>query len=124
MTNEDQRSVSSETGPFDEFDIVAREEANSSGFELSSEAGGDQDSEHQKPQPLNEAAWSDKTLKCRPHPPAPIRFHVACLHLQEYFEQAGDTESRARLAQTMREIWDLGEFLFAETLERTPEPGF
>jgi len=28
----------------------------SSGFELNSEAGDDQDSEHQKPQPLNEAA--------------------------------------------------------------------
>jgi len=70
---------------------------------------------------MDETAWSDNTLKCRPHPPAPIRFHVACLHLQEYFEQAGDTEGQARLAQTMQEIWDLGEFLFAETLERTPD---
>jgi hypothetical protein len=70
---------------------------------------------------MDETAWNDNTLKCRPHPPAPIRFHVACLHLQEYFEQSGDTEGQARLAQTMQEIWDLGEFLFAETLERTPD---
>jgi hypothetical protein len=36
--------------------FVAREEANSSRFELCSEADGDQDHEHQKLQPLNEAA--------------------------------------------------------------------
>ena len=35
---------------------VAREEANSGRFKLSGEVGDDQDFEHQKPQPLNEAA--------------------------------------------------------------------
>ena len=39
-----------------EGSVVAREEANLSWFELSGEVGDDQDSEHQKPQPLNEAA--------------------------------------------------------------------
>ena len=38
------------------LESVAREEANSSRFELNGKAGDDQDSEHQKPQPLNEAA--------------------------------------------------------------------
>ncbi|MFZ0423542.1 MAG: hypothetical protein WAL80_11755 [Xanthobacteraceae bacterium] len=70
---------------------------------------------------MDETAWSDNTLKRRPHPPAPIRFHVACLHLQEFFEQAGDTEGQARLAQTLQKIWNFGEFLFAETLERAPD---
>jgi hypothetical protein len=36
--------------------VVAREEANSGRFELNGEVGGDQDSKHQEPQPLNEAA--------------------------------------------------------------------
>ena len=70
---------------------------------------------------MDETAWSDNTLKRRPHPPAPIRFHVACLHLQEYFEQARDTEGQARLTHAMQEIWELAEFIFAETLEQTPD---
>lgn len=70
---------------------------------------------------MDETAWSDNTLKRRSHPPAPIRFHVACLHLQEYFEQAGDAEGQARLTQTMREIWELAEFIFAEALDQTPD---
>lgn len=70
---------------------------------------------------MDETAWSGIVLKRRPHPPAPIRFHVACLHLQEYYEQAGDTEGQARLTRAMQEIWELGEFIFAETLEQTPD---
>jgi hypothetical protein len=69
----------------------------------------------------DETAWDHNTLNRRPHPPAPIRFHVACLHLQEYFEQARDHEGQARLTRAMHDIWELSEFIFAEALRQTPD---
>jgi hypothetical protein len=70
---------------------------------------------------FHETTWSGDTLTRRPHPPAPIRFHVACLHLQEYFQQLGETKTQRHLTNAMQEIWELGEFIFAKTLDRTPD---
>jgi hypothetical protein len=68
-----------------------------------------------------ETTWDVGALTNRAHPPAPLRFHVACLHLLEYFTNAGDVDGRARLKKAAQEIWELGEFIFSETLEQTPD---
>ena len=69
-----------------------------------------------------ETTWNIGALTSRAHPPAPLRFHVACLHLLEYFTNAGDIEGQARLKKAAREIWELGEYIFSEALEQLPDP--
>jgi hypothetical protein len=68
-----------------------------------------------------ETTWDSGALTSHAHPPAPLRFHVACLHLLEYFTNAGDIEAQARLKKAAQEIWELGEFIFSETLEQAPD---
>ncbi len=65
----------------------------------------------------HETTWTGDTLTERAHPPAPIRFHVVCLHLQEYFQQRNDAEGQRLLTAAMQEIWELSEFFFARTFE-------
>jgi hypothetical protein len=67
-----------------------------------------------------ETTWNSGALTSRAHPPAPLRFHVACLHLHEYFENAGDSERRDHLTDAMQEIWEVGEFLFEKALDLKP----
>ncbi len=69
---------------------------------------------------MDETVWNSHTLPMRHHPPAPIRFHAVCIHLLEHFTNAGDAEGHARVLRTMQEIWELGEFIFAKTLNRKP----
>ncbi|MGO8868625.1 MAG: hypothetical protein ACLQME_19225 [Alphaproteobacteria bacterium] len=71
---------------------------------------------------FDEIAWSTENLTCRQHPPAPFRFHAACVHLHEHFERTGDTGARECLRRVLRVIWELGEFIFAKTLDREPNP--
>jgi len=70
---------------------------------------------------MDETTWINGTLASRAHPPAPIRFQVACLYAHEYLEQIGDADGQARLTRAMQEIWELGEFIFAATLDKTPD---
>jgi hypothetical protein len=69
---------------------------------------------------MDETTWNNDTLAGHPHPPAPIRFHAACIHLDEHFKRTGNVEAQAQLWQT--EIWELGEIIFAKTLDRKPNP--
>jgi hypothetical protein len=68
-----------------------------------------------------ETMWNSGALKNLAHSPAPLRFHVTCLHLHEYFTNAGDAEALARFTKSAEEIWELGEFIFSEALEQTPD---
>ncbi|MGO9483557.1 MAG: hypothetical protein ACLPX9_03085 [Rhodomicrobium sp.] len=68
-----------------------------------------------------ETKWTSDTLTTHPHPPAPIRFHVVCLHLQEYFQQRNDIEGQRLLTAAMQEIWEKGEFIFARTFDSVPD---
>jgi hypothetical protein len=70
---------------------------------------------------MDEVSWSNDTLGTRQHPPAPMRFHTACIHLVEHFEQSGDSVAKARLFSAMQEIWELGEVIFAATLGKQPD---
>lgn len=70
---------------------------------------------------FDETTWTSDTLTKRPHPPAPIRFHVVCLHLQEYFQQRNDAEGQRLLTAAMQEIWEKGEFIFARTFDSEPD---
>ncbi|MGO9397185.1 MAG: hypothetical protein ACLP19_04970 [Xanthobacteraceae bacterium] len=70
---------------------------------------------------MDETAWLNGTLTTREHPPAPIRFHVACLHLHEYFEQRGDVDGQTRLAGALDGLWELGEHIFATSLGKIPD---
>jgi len=71
----------------------------------------------------DETAWSNETLTSCCHPPAPIRFHAACLHLVEHFKFTGDTDAQGQLIRAMPNVWELGEDIFAHTLNRKPDPG-
>jgi len=70
----------------------------------------------------DETAWSNERLASRCHPPAPIRFQAASIHLIEYFKSRGDVEAEKQLSRAMQEIWPLGEILFARTVNRNPDP--
>jgi hypothetical protein len=70
---------------------------------------------------MDESTWTSSSLAGRPHPPAPIRFHVACLHLHEYLSQTGNARGQEQLARALDGLWELGEFIFSKTLERTPD---
>ena len=70
---------------------------------------------------MDETDWNNHTLG-RGHPPAPMRFHAACIHLVEHLKQVGDAEGEARMLQAMHQIWELGEAIFAATLGRKPNP--
>ena len=67
-----------------------------------------------------ETTWNSDALASRAHPPAPLRFYVACLNLHEYFKNAGDAQSQGRLESAMQKIWELGEFLFEKALDLKP----
>jgi hypothetical protein len=69
---------------------------------------------------MDETGWNSHTLPMWHHPPAPIRFHTVCIHLLEHFTNAGDAEDYTRVLRAMQEIWELGEFIFAKTLNRKP----
>jgi hypothetical protein len=70
---------------------------------------------------MDETDWTSHTLPMRHHPPAPIRFHTVCIHLLEHFTNTGEVENHSRLLRLMEEIWELGEFIFAKTLNRKPK---
>jgi hypothetical protein len=70
----------------------------------------------------DESAWSNETLTSRRHPPAPIRFHAACIHLVEHFKFTGEADCEGQLLRAMHEIWEFGEVIFAQTLKRKPDP--
>jgi hypothetical protein len=71
---------------------------------------------------MDETDWNNHTFG-RGHPPAPMRFHAACIHLVEHFKQAGEADGEGRVVQAMQEIWELGETIFAAALGRKPNPG-
>jgi hypothetical protein len=66
--------------------------------------------------------WTEEALKSRPHPPGPMRFHVACIHLIDHFQQNEDAESQTKILQAMEIIWELGEQIFASTFGKEPDP--
>jgi hypothetical protein len=70
---------------------------------------------------MDEIDWNNHTLG-RGHPPAPMRFHTACIRLVEHVKQQGDADGESRMLQAMQEIWELGEIIFAATLGRHPNP--
>ncbi len=72
---------------------------------------------------MDETGWNNRTLMHRDHPPAPMRFHATCIHLIEHFKQNGNAAAEAQILRTMRDIWELGELIFATTLGRTPKHG-
>jgi hypothetical protein len=55
------------------------------------------------------------------HPPAPMRFNVASIHLGEHFKRIGDTEAYDQLVQA--DIWERGEKIFSTLLGRPPNTG-
>lgn len=70
---------------------------------------------------FDETAWSTERLVGRRHPPAPIRFHAACLHLLDHLQNNGDADGEARLLRQTRGIWERGEDIFARALGRAPD---
>jgi hypothetical protein len=70
---------------------------------------------------MDETAWDTSTLTSRRHPPAPIRFHVACIHLQDYFKTSSNAVAEDQLSRAMERIWTLGEEIFAQALSRAPD---
>ncbi|MFZ0423713.1 MAG: hypothetical protein WAL80_12630 [Xanthobacteraceae bacterium] len=70
---------------------------------------------------MDETIWNNHTLG-RGHPPGPMRFHAACIHIVEHFKQNGDIDGEAQVVRAMQPIWELGETIFAATLGRKPNP--
>jgi hypothetical protein len=70
---------------------------------------------------FDERVWDNATLANLSHPPAPIRFHAACIHLAEHFKTSGNTEAEGQLLRAIQEVWPVGEIMFAEALGRTPD---
>jgi hypothetical protein len=70
---------------------------------------------------FDETAWDNGSLANRSHPPAPIRFHTACIHLGEYFKMADNAEAEDQLSRAMQEVWHVGEIMFAAALGRIPD---
>jgi len=69
---------------------------------------------------MDETFWSVDKLANRKHPPAPVRFHAACLQVGSYFQSAEDNETRDRFRKAMAQVWASGETIFSETLGRVP----
>lgn len=72
---------------------------------------------------MDEIAWNTDYLLMRSHPPAPIRFYVACIHLDEHFRRVGNADTLAQWLEAMSQIWELGEESFANTLGQKPNAG-
>lgn len=70
---------------------------------------------------MDETKWSDETLASRPHPPAPFRFQVVCLHLANRLNEAGDSDGANRLRSVATETWERGKAIFARALGRNPD---
>jgi hypothetical protein len=71
---------------------------------------------------MDDTDWSNHTFANRSHPPGPMRFHGACIHLIDYFKQNGDSDGETRVLRTMQNIWELGEQIFAKTFGVEPNP--
>jgi hypothetical protein len=67
---------------------------------------------------FDETAWDNATRANRSHPPAPIRFHAACVHLAEYFKTTDDQDAEGQLARAIEQVWPMGEMMFAKSLNR------
>jgi hypothetical protein len=72
----------------------------------------------------DEGHWRDDGLADRAHPPAAFRFHTACIHLDEHFRRAGNSEALARFTAATQKVWERGEWLFAKALDRVPDADF
>jgi hypothetical protein len=70
---------------------------------------------------MDETTWSNKELVSRGHPPAPLRFHAVCIHLEEHYQRIGDSATLGRLHKAVPEAWELGEIIFGKTLGREPD---
>jgi hypothetical protein len=69
---------------------------------------------------FDEPKWNANALASTRHPPAPIRFHAACLQLEEHFKRIGNSEVYDHLLGARAKVWDSGERIFAEALDREP----
>jgi len=72
---------------------------------------------------MDEAPWDSDTLARRSHSPASMRFHAACIHLNETLKRIGNTEMQAQFLRARKEVWDRGESTFAKVLDREPDLG-
>jgi hypothetical protein len=68
-----------------------------------------------------ETTWSSEALAIKSHPPAPIRFHVVCMRLHEHFQEQQDAEALEHFTEAMQEVWELGEFIFAQSFDSAPD---
>ncbi|MGH6846734.1 MAG: hypothetical protein ACREC0_04625 [Methylocella sp.] len=69
----------------------------------------------------DERAPKEGKLANASHPPAPMRFNVASIHLGEHFKRTGDKEAYDQLVRA--DTWERGESTFAKVLDREPETG-
>jgi hypothetical protein len=72
---------------------------------------------------MDEAPWDPDTLACRSHSPASMRFHAACIHLNETLKRIGNTEMQGQFLRAQKKVWDTGESIFAKVLDREPDLG-
>jgi hypothetical protein len=70
---------------------------------------------------MDEITWTNKELVSRGHPPAPMRFHTVCIHLDEHYQRMGDSATLDRLHKAVPEVWELGEIIFGKSLDREPD---
>jgi hypothetical protein len=72
---------------------------------------------------MDEAPWDPDTLACRSHSPASMRFHAACINLDETFKRIGNAEIRGQFLRAREKVWERGESMFAQVLDREPDLG-
>lgn len=69
----------------------------------------------------DEAPWDPDTLAHRSHSPASMRFHAACIHLNETLKRNGNSEMQRHFLQARTMVWERGESIFAKVLDREPD---
>ena len=69
---------------------------------------------------MDESSWKNEVLIRRSHPPASMRFHAACIHLDEHFGRTANIVAQNQLKRAMQKVWNMGEALFARAFEREP----
>ena len=72
---------------------------------------------------MDEAPWDPDTLARRSHSPASMRFHAACIHLNETLKRKGNTEMQGQFLRARKKVWERAERIFANVLDREPDLG-
>jgi hypothetical protein len=72
---------------------------------------------------MDEGPWEPNTLAHRSHSPASMRFHAACINMHEHLKRSGNMEKLGQFLRARQQVWERGESIFAQVLDREPDLG-